>query len=198
MSEIDKKRSPSDINKQYANANPVEEQAPERESDSGSNVASQAHGDLAADATAYLERSGYTLEGIGRDPQEIERQAASLINWAREKNLLLTENYTVHLFRHNSTTAEHQVFYREADSRAVKLTHPGTFGVTPDPKGAQRAATPLRTVYGLRAQAWGPSPACQNREHVRDSTCSFYQRSHTSTRTYCGGSGAGCDQFCTG
>src|SRR5438445_12492465 len=53
------------------------------------------------------------------------------------------------LFKHQSTTAEHQVFYRESDNRAVKLTHPGTFGVTPDPKGAQRAATPLFYLHRL-------------------------------------------------
>ena len=103
----------------------------------------QAHGDLAADAAAHLERSGYTLQGFSGDPQEIERQAACLITWAQANGLVRTAEYTAHLFRHNSTTAKHQVYYRQSDNRAVKLTHPGTFGATPDPKGAQRAATPL-------------------------------------------------------
>ena len=40
------------------------------------------------------------------------------------------------------------MFYRACDNRAVKRTYPGTFGVTPDPKGEQRAATPL--FYLLR------------------------------------------------
>jgi hypothetical protein len=40
-------------------------------------------------------------------------------------------------------TAEHEVFYRASDNRAVKRTHAGTFGVTNEPKGKQHHATPL-------------------------------------------------------
>jgi hypothetical protein len=40
-------------------------------------------------------------------------------------------------------SAEHEVFYRPSDNRAVKRTYSGTFGVTPDRKGDQTAATPL-------------------------------------------------------
>jgi hypothetical protein len=123
------------------NANGESEQEPK--SHSSSALAGPSHGELAADAAAYLERSGSSLEGFGGDSQEIDRQAARLVDWAREKNLLLTEEYTATIFKHLSTTAEHQVFYRVSDNRAVKCTYPGTFGVTPDPKGMQRAATPL-------------------------------------------------------
>ena len=149
MSDVDKKPPAPDIVKRYATARPVEQEAPKRESDTGAELAGRAHGDLAADATAHLERSGYSFQSIGGDPQAIERQAACLTEWARQEGVVLTAEYTAHLFKHQSTTAEHQVFYREADNRAVKLTHPGTFGVTPDPKGMQRAATPLFYVHRL-------------------------------------------------
>jgi hypothetical protein len=149
VSDIDKQPPTPDIINRYANVNPAEQTASGRKSDPGAELACQAHGDLAADAAAYLERSGHTLQSIGGDPQAIERQAAGLIDWARQRNLILANDYAAHLFKHNSSTAEHQVFYRESDSRAVKLTHPGTFGVTPDPKGAQRAATPLFYLHRL-------------------------------------------------
>jgi hypothetical protein len=45
--------------------------------------------------------------------------------------------------------AEHQVFLRLSDNRMVKRTYPGTFGVTPDIKGNQKAATPLFYLHRL-------------------------------------------------
>jgi hypothetical protein len=126
-----------------ADANNIREDAPNTKSDSGAELAGEPHEDLAADAAAYLERSGASIESIGGVSQEIDRQASRLIQWARQRGVLLAEDYTGALLRHQSTTAEHQVFYRAADNRAVKCTYAGTFGVTPDPKGAQRAATPL-------------------------------------------------------
>jgi hypothetical protein len=149
VADIDKQPLNPDIIQHNAHASPVEQEAPDRETDPGPGVADPAHGDLAADAAAYLERGGYTLQSFGGDAEAIERQAACLILWARAKGLVLADDYTAHLFRHNSTTAEHQVFYRQADNRAVKLTHPGTFGATPDPKGAQRAATPQFYLHRL-------------------------------------------------
>src|SRR5438874_2192368 len=125
------------------------EELAEKSGDAGSALAGAAHGEAAADAATYLERGGGTLESLGGNTQEIERQAASLIDWARQRHLLLSADYTEGLFRHQSTTAEHQVFYRASDNRAVKCTYPGTFGVTPDPKGAQRAATPLFYLHRL-------------------------------------------------
>lgn len=113
-------------------------------------MATTTHGSLAADAAAYLRRSGHTIKGVGGDPQEIDRQAACLITWARTKNVILTDAHTAGLKKHGGTTAEHEVFYRASDNRAVKLTYPGTFGVTPDPKGLQQAATPL--FYLLRLE----------------------------------------------
>jgi len=126
-----------------ADDNDLRKDATDTKSDSGAEVAGSPHEDLAADAATYLERSGASIEGFGGVPQEIERQAACLISWARQKGVLLRQDYTKGLLKHLSTTAEHQVFYRVADNRAVKCTYAGTFGVTPDPQGAQRAATPL-------------------------------------------------------
>lgn len=134
----------------HAQADPTIKKAPDREANPGPGMADQAHGDLAADAAAHLEGSGYTLQGLGGDPQEIERQAACLTSWARARGVILQQDYTDHLFPHNSSTAEHKVYYRQTDNRAVKLTHPGTFGATPDPKGSQRAATPLFYLHRLR------------------------------------------------
>lgn len=106
-------------------------------------MADRAHGNLAADAAAYLEKGAGAIESLGGDTEEIDRQAACLVEWARQWNVLLTENYFAGLEKHHSTTAEHEVFYRAADNRAVKRTHPGTFGVTNEPKGNQRHSTPL-------------------------------------------------------
>jgi hypothetical protein len=76
-------------------------------------------------------------------PQEIDRQAACLIKWARERNALLAAGYTAGLRKFASPSAEHEVFFRPTDNRVVKCTYPGTFGITPEPKGIQTHATPV-------------------------------------------------------
>ncbi|PWU22179.1 MAG: hypothetical protein C5B50_00045 [Verrucomicrobia bacterium] len=149
MPDIDKTGSDPDITGHYADIEHKGQEATDRQSDPCAGMAGQAHGDLAADAAAYLERSGHSLQSLGEDPKAIERQAASLIGWALAKGCVLPADYTVGLPRQASTTAEHQVFYRAADKRAVKLTYPGTSGATPDPKGAQRAASPLFYLHRL-------------------------------------------------
>lgn len=105
-------------------------------------MASKTNGDLAADAAAHLGRSGHAVEGFGGSSEEIDRQASCLVEWAVKANAVLTEAHTANLKKHGGTTAEHEVFHRVADNRAVKRTYPGTFGVTPEPKGVQKAATP--------------------------------------------------------
>ena len=106
-------------------------------------MARTAHGEIAAAAAAHLTASGYTDEGFSRDKGEIDRQAPCLIEWARSRHLILDYNYTSGLKKHPGVSAEHEVFYRSSDDRAVKKTYAGTFGVTPDRKGDQTAATPL-------------------------------------------------------
>src|SRR5438876_563166 len=96
----------------------------------GSAVAGPAHEDLATDAAAFLARSGHTVESFGGSPEEIDRQAACLVEWAKQRKAFLTDAYTTELKKHTTgVTAEHEVFYRESDDRAVKRTYPGTFGV---------------------------------------------------------------------
>jgi hypothetical protein len=106
-------------------------------------MARKAHGDLAADAAAHLARSSDPVKGFGGDTQEIDRQAACLVEWARAKNVILTDAYTEGLERYPGVTAEHEVFFREFDNRVVKRTYAGTFGITDDPKGKQHHATPM-------------------------------------------------------
>ncbi len=65
MAEIDKNPQFKDVAASDENANASAKQATERKSDSGAGLVDQAHGDLAADAAAYLERSGYTLQSLG-------------------------------------------------------------------------------------------------------------------------------------
>jgi hypothetical protein len=105
-------------------------------------MASKKNGDLAADAAAYLRGSGYSVKGFGGSSEEIDQQAACLVEWAKKANAFLTDAHTAGLKKHVGTTAEHEVFHRVTDNRAVKRTYPGTFGVTPEPKGVQKAATP--------------------------------------------------------
>lgn len=111
-------------------------------------MAQTTHGSLAEDAAAYLRGSGHTIEGVGGNSNEIDRQIITLHEWAQKRNVVLTNAIVHGLKKHTGTTAEHEVFYRASDNRAVKLTYAGTFGVTPDPKGDQQAATPL--FYLLR------------------------------------------------
>ena len=75
--DIDKDKSSQDIVTGDANENANGESEREPKSHSGSELAGPSYGEIAADATAYLERSGSSLEGFGGDPKEIDRQAAA-------------------------------------------------------------------------------------------------------------------------
>ena len=110
MAEIDKPKASEHSVPRYVSGDA--QNAPQPKSAPSSEVAGPAHGELAATAAAYLERSGSSLESFGGNPQEVDRQAASLVEWARQESLLLSEDYTAGLLKHLSTTAEHQVFYR--------------------------------------------------------------------------------------
>ena len=76
------------------------EDATGTKSDPGAGLADEPHEGLAADAAAYLERSGAAIESLGGIPQEIDRQAACLIVWARGKGVLLAQDYMKELFKH--------------------------------------------------------------------------------------------------
>jgi hypothetical protein len=106
-------------------------------------MAGTTHAGLAEDAAACLGRSSDPFQGFGSSPEEIDRQSTCLIEWASKEGALLSDSYTSDLERQEGTTAEHEVFYRSSDNRAVKRTHAGTFGITNAKKGEQRHATPL-------------------------------------------------------
>jgi hypothetical protein len=106
-------------------------------------MANTTHASLAEDAAAYLGRSSDAFQGFGSDPKEIDRQATCLIEWASKNNAVLSDSYTSGLEWQEGTTAEHEVFYRASDNRAIKRTHAGTFGVTDGKKGEQGHATPM-------------------------------------------------------
>ncbi len=106
-------------------------------------MARTAHGDLAASVAAYFTRSANTVEGFGGNQKEVERQSNCLVEWARAENVVLTDAHIAGLEKWGGVSAEHEVFYRASDNRAVKRTYPGTFGITDTPKGKQHHATPL-------------------------------------------------------
>ena len=113
-------------------------------------MATTTHGDLAADAAAYLAKSARTNESLSGSQKEIRRQADSLVEWAQERGVLLTENYIAGLEKHEGVFSEHEVFWRASDNRAVKRTYPGTYGYANGPKGKQRQATPLFYLHRLK------------------------------------------------
>ena len=112
-------------------------------SDQGSKGICPQNENLAESAAAYLARSGASVQIFSTDPREIDRQANCLVEWAREHDALLPDSFTNGLKEQSDPSAEHWVFYRSSDSRAIKRTKPGMFGIIPDAQGQPRAATPL-------------------------------------------------------
>ena len=149
VSDIDKDNPDEDIDSSNADENSIRQPGTAPKDDHGTELARAADGGLAADAATYLARSGYSVASLGESTEEIERQAADLVQWARKRNVLLTDAYFSGLLKHESTTAEHEVFFRASDNRVLKRTYPGTFGVTPEPKGRRQHATPLFYLHRL-------------------------------------------------
>ena len=113
-------------------------------------MATTTHGSLAADAATHLAKSASTVESLSGSQKEIRRQADRLVEWARERSVLLTDTYTADLEKRGYETSEHEVFLRTSDNRVVKCTYPGSFGYANDgPDGKQRAATPLFYLHRL-------------------------------------------------
>ena len=86
-------------------------------------MVSRAHGNLAEDAAAYLAKGANATESLSGDPKEIDGQAARLVEWARKRNVLLTDAYTADLETHIPLLRNTR-FYRISDNRAVKGTYP--------------------------------------------------------------------------
>jgi hypothetical protein len=113
-------------------------------------MASSTDGCFAGDAAAFVRGNLQASQCLDGGPEEIDRQAALLIDWATQNSKVLGENYFSQLNRLPTETAEHEVFYRAHDKRAVKRTHAGNFGIKPDPKGVQKAATPYFYLIRIR------------------------------------------------
>jgi len=54
----------------------------------------KAHGSLAAEAAAYLEKSAGAVGGFNGIQAEIRRQARYLVKWARERGVVLNNSFT--------------------------------------------------------------------------------------------------------
>jgi hypothetical protein len=115
-------------------------------------MANKTHGSLAAEAAAYLRESAGAMEGGNGIQSEIRRQADHLLEWAREKNLLLTDSCTDGLEKFTTNTQEHVVYLRRSDLRVIKCTKPGKFGRGHGAEGKYGAhpdATPLSYLQRL-------------------------------------------------
>jgi hypothetical protein len=85
-----------------------------------------------------------TGEGSG-DPASFGVEIRNLESWARTEGTLIAESVVDDLALVSNSTSEHEVFYRQEDSRAVKRTWPGVYGQIPVPadgKLERRNATP--------------------------------------------------------
>jgi len=111
--------------------------------DSRTRLAGSADAGPAEDAAAHLCRGQAPDAGLRGGAEEIDLQAGRLVEWARLRGLIIGADFFAGLPKHPGFTAEHEVFHRASDNRAIKRTYPGTFGVTPGLKGQQTAATPL-------------------------------------------------------
>lgn len=106
-------------------------------------MAETTHESLAKDASAFLAKSSSTAQSLSGSPKEIRRQSDALVEWARLSSVLLEEDYIAGLEKFQARSAEHEVFYRPSDHRAVKRTHPGSYGFAVASNGKHRAATPM-------------------------------------------------------
>jgi hypothetical protein len=106
-------------------------------------MASTTDGRLAEDAASYIGGNTNAVQRLDGSPTEIDRQSGLLVAWAIKNRAILPVTYFSGLRQLGGTTAEHVVYVHQGDNRAIKQTHAGTFGVTPDAKGKQTGATPL-------------------------------------------------------
>jgi hypothetical protein len=109
-------------------------------------MANKTHGSLAAEAAAYLRECAGAVEGFNGIQEEIRRQADCLVEWARKRGVLLTDDCTDGLERYEPETIEHVVYLRRSDRRVIKCTKAGKFGYGHGPKGKYGThpdATPL-------------------------------------------------------
>ena len=100
---------------------------------------------LGEEAAAFLGAGQGAGEGVGGVAQIESR----LHEWARQREVLISESDWQALLPVATGTAEHQVRFRVADNRAVKRTLPGTFGLIPSDQSGQWKAVPASAAEYL-------------------------------------------------
>ena len=134
-----KAESPSGVDK---STRKVKSKSANETRDRSLRPAQAANEGLARDAAEFVRRGGAPDVGERPAPGEIERQSTRLVEWARARGLILPADFFAGLKKHTGTTAEHEVFYRPADQRAIKRTYAGSFGVSPRAYGPGIGASP--------------------------------------------------------
>ena len=104
-------------------------------------MANTTHGGIAAQAAAYLARSGNNIPLSRGDPSEIHRQFQTLQEWAALNSCLIDEYIPPQEAKH-SGGAEHDVFFDPELNRVVKRTKPGKAGSVFTKYGLRLTATP--------------------------------------------------------
>ena len=117
----------------------------------GSPSRAEAPGELGAAALAFLAASGGAGESLSA-VAESESQRR-LQQWARQHGCLIDEAAWQALQPVSHGSAEHEVRFRVADGRAVKRTHPGTFGFLPAQREGRWVSVPASPLdYLIRFQ----------------------------------------------
>jgi hypothetical protein len=89
------------------------------------------------------------MEGCNGIQPEIRRQADCLLEWARKKNLILTDSFTDGLEKNATNTLEHVVYLRRSDRRVIKCTKPGCFGLGHGANGHYGRHAPATPLFYL-------------------------------------------------
>ncbi len=95
---------------------------------------------------AACDDSGSRVTGIS----EIARERQRLEEWSQQRGVLISESDWASLRSVSTGSAEHEVRYRVTDNRAIKRTHPGTFGFTPELQNGKWVSVPANAVTYLR------------------------------------------------
>ncbi len=94
-------------------------------------MANTTHESLAAEAAAHLASSAGAVGCFNGIQQKIREQADCLLEWARERGLLLADFFPADLenpVKYQGVTGEHAVYFGAPDNRVIKCTKPGRFG----------------------------------------------------------------------
>jgi hypothetical protein len=110
-------------------------------------MAKETHGSLATQAAAHLANSEGAMGCVCGVQADIRKQAAILVEWARDKGCLFPEPPILGLELYAEPSTEHTVYFQQPrGGRVIKCTKPGKFGYAHGPKGNRPRmcdATPL-------------------------------------------------------